>query len=619
MANDLVVTLGARLDQFASDMNQAGDIADSAVSKIEQSFANLNPGINMASLSTAIAAGVVGFSALLAAVTALNIGLDDMAKQAERVGLSVERFQQLQFGAAALGISSKQFGADMEAFTTNAQKAVTTTNDLKRVMDANGVSVTNAAGKLKDVNTLFQQSVDILKRAPTIADALQMGQFLGLSKEFSQAIFDAGDNFLKMAASANAAGAVIDSATIQKAHEFTTEWNKASALWGAQMKAATLEFLPLINDAIAAARTLMSYVSTALQGLSAVKDFALPPDVDTASLAKLQSMYEVASKIYDKLEQGQKLNPIELFSASNMQENGEVTLATVNKYLALIADRILNFNKDPALRITIPVANPSVNPGVKQADSTSAYERETEAIEKHTLKMTADAATVGESVDKQEEYRVQLQLTEAVLKDGTEWTSKLNDEIALTAQRAGEAKLQLAQHEFALQKLNTASQAVGSALSTAFADAIVEGKKFSDVMTSLVQTLEKAAINQLVMQFFTTPAGGGTSIFATALKGIGLFAGGTDYAPGGMALVGEQGPELVNLPRGSQVIPNDAIGNAGGGGSVSAPVVFNVDNRGASVDAVARMGQIMTQMQAELPGRIVATIQQARRGRVPGV
>lgn len=32
------------------------------------------------------------------------------------------------------------------------------------------------------------------------------------------------------------------------------------------------------------------------------------------------------------------------------------------------------------------------------------------------------------------------------------------------------------------------------------------------------------------------------------------FAGGTNYAPGGLALVGEQGPELVNLPRGSQVL-----------------------------------------------------------------
>jgi hypothetical protein len=35
----------------------------------------------------------------------------------------------------------------------------------------------------------------------------------------------------------------------------------------------------------------------------------------------------------------------------------------------------------------------------------------------------------------------------------------------------------------------------------------------------------------------------------------GAFAMGTSFAPGGWALVGEMGPELVNLPRGSQVIP----------------------------------------------------------------
>lgn len=34
------------------------------------------------------------------------------------------------------------------------------------------------------------------------------------------------------------------------------------------------------------------------------------------------------------------------------------------------------------------------------------------------------------------------------------------------------------------------------------------------------------------------------------------YASGTDFHPGGLAIVGEKGPELVNLPRGSQVIPN---------------------------------------------------------------
>lgn len=43
------------------------------------------------------------------------------------------------------------------------------------------------------------------------------------------------------------------------------------------------------------------------------------------------------------------------------------------------------------------------------------------------------------------------------------------------------------------------------------------------------------------------------------------FATGVENFSGGLAVVGERGPELVNLPRGSSVIPNNQIGGVGGG------------------------------------------------------
>lgn len=42
MANDLVVQLGAKLDQFQSDMNQAGELADAAIARVERDFAASN-------------------------------------------------------------------------------------------------------------------------------------------------------------------------------------------------------------------------------------------------------------------------------------------------------------------------------------------------------------------------------------------------------------------------------------------------------------------------------------------------------------------------------------------------------------------------------------------------
>lgn len=62
--------------------------------------------------------------------------------------------------------------------------------------------------------------------------------------------------------------------------------------------------------------------------------------------------------------------------------------------------------------------------------------------------------------------------------------------------------------------------------------------------------------------------GVGLQIFAAALKNsfkIPGFATGTTNAPGGLALVGERGPELISVPRGSQITPNAQSMNMLGG------------------------------------------------------
>lgn len=65
------------------------------------------------------------------------------------------------------------------------------------------------------------------------------------------------------------------------------------------------------------------------------------------------------------------------------------------------------------------------------------------------------------------------------------------------------------------------------------------------------------------------------------------FAGGTNNAPGGTALVGEKGPELVNLPAGSQVIPADRTAAMLNGGPTAgeAAIIAAIN---ASAKATAR-------------------------------
>lgn len=66
--------------------------------------------------------------------------------------------------------------------------------------------------------------------------------------------------------------------------------------------------------------------------------------------------------------------------------------------------------------------------------------------------------------------------------------------------------------------------------------------------------------------------GGGLGLF----DGIAGLASGTNFAGGGLTLVGEKGPELVNLPRGAQVIPNDVLRSRRASRQISQTIIVNV-------------------------------------------
>jgi len=188
------------------------------------------------------------------------------------------------------------------------------------------------------------------------------------------------------------------------------------------------------------------------------------------------------------------------------------------------------------------------------------------------------------------------------------------------------------------EQMKTARELAGDFVST-LSDGLRNGeglwKSFGNAALSVLNKITDTLLNDVLNALFRVNSagssggsllgglgsllglGGSSGAFPPAPSpSIGLFANGTSSAPGGLAWVGERGPELVNLPRGAQVVPNHRLTAANqndGSGSASGvhvTVGVTVDQNGnlkAYVKSVAQgeakdaVGQYDSQV---LPSRV---------------
>lgn len=128
------------------------------------------------------------------------------------------------------------------------------------------------------------------------------------------------------------------------------------------------------------------------------------------------------------------------------------------------------------------------------------------------------------------------------------------DEIAAAekvAEKLGEQRKKLDDLKDSAESAKKLGADLGMTFASAFEDAIIEGKRFSDVLKGLAQDVARLILRQTI----TAPLAAGISSGLTSLFGSMGFASGTGRAPPGLAWVGEQGPELVSFRGGEAVYP----------------------------------------------------------------
>ena len=147
-------------------------------------------------------------------------------------------------------------------------------------------------------------------------------------------------------------------------------------------------------------------------------------------------------------------------------------------------------------------------------------------------------------------------------------------------------------------------EAVGQSVSDAFKGMLTSGMSWKDgmkgIINAVIDELWRVFVVQQIVGMVKNALG---KVFKIPIP-IPGNANGTPSWQGGMTWVGERGPELVNLPRGSQVIPAHRASQMGTGGGVT----VNVDARG-SADPAAVRAQVQQGILEAAPA-IVAAAQQ---------
>ncbi|MEK6479603.1 hypothetical protein WJR50_18810 [Catalinimonas sp. 4WD22] len=177
------------------------------------------------------------------------------------------------------------------------------------------------------------------------------------------------------------------------------------------------------------------------------------------------------------------------------------------------------------------------------------------------------------------------QLTPTFLSEMADYLAEMDDELSqmdalqqLTEdyREAGKAAKQFSDDQKAAM-LSAAATALLSAEDTKDAiRGIIKAFISQGIAAVISNTLKSAGIaGPLAIPLAGAAGGLAAKMFDSAIP---KFASGVNNFSGGMALVGERGPELVNLPSGSDVIPNHRIGNySDGGGFVASTKVVGED------------------------------------------
>jgi hypothetical protein len=545
-------------------------------------------------------ANALGKSALAAA---------DLAKVS---GTNIGSVRGFQTAASYKGIGDEESSKAMAQFARNVYDAKNNMGGLAEVFRANNMQA-------KDFNGYLDGASELIRRAKGDTQLqFQLLQSMGLpATEKWVKLLEQGGAALRSAINANPGNPGAEDKLAKAAQKFDDAWNKATTNTSNYVKSWALSAWDALDRLIDKAANGAGAFTRALTG-QPEPPASRPRVVITGGSIDKKPIDPAVAQRALALEQ-QRLGLL-----------GQV--ATVNETVRL---QELAIQQARASGVSVSTAEAK-----RILDNARANALGTTQIRAQADAYALEASILGMTTSSALAYAAVQQRINEEKRKGNELTPAQVAALRIEATALSEAAARAENMRFGYDALTNSGQTFLSTLRNS--GTVWDAFKSAGVsaLDAVSQKLMKMATDNLWTSAFGGSSGalgslfggGGSAAPSSMMVGdyvMPKFASGTNSAPGGLAMINEQGGEIVNLPSGAQVIPHDvsmAMANrirlpttpqfqSAPASNISVPINIAIDATGADAAGLARVQQQLVQLKSELPARIVAGVAKARTQR----
>lgn len=559
------------------------DRVGQAAQRLEQRMGRMSKSFGADAFAGLRAGAMAALAPILSVSAALGTArraLADFSKTgdvAQRLGVDVERLQELRFAAEQSGMAVDNFDVAFRRFIRRSAEAAQGGGAAKGAFEELGISLRDSNGRLKDSDKLLGEVADALQKVENPADKLRLAFKMFDTDGASMVnVLSRGSAGLdEFAQKARELGVVVDRQLIAKSQEMAQQLETATTVVDLQFKQALIDLAPVLIRTAELAARLASGISGLVDSMKAVGD---------RSMRNLQTRRDELRDLLDK-PGWQQSGIFAMRRSSGLPvQNADEARAEIDRINQELVKRWVDSNRarltgeaKPTVLPTIDVSDTDTGGGGRAGSRNAAAEaaiREAEAVRKLIADLEAERAQVGMSST---EKRIATTLRQANVDAASEEGKQI---AALIRQIEAETE--------ALKRNEEAQKARTQALENLF-------EMGGDALVSIADGSLKAedALKRLIVQLALAAA-------QAALLGSGPLAG---FFGGG--LFGGRAPEMAGSVLG--FIRHGGTSNMQPGGAgrmvpastfAGAPR-FHTGLKGNEIAAILERGEaVLTQRQA---------------------